>query len=856
VVTSAADDRLAQIAQLAIRACGVSALLAVGDTAAELAAQLARLGADARHYAGAGPLPFTAGAFPSVILETSDEWPADRMRAALAEVHRVSSRAVFVWMPCLPVEGETRRNARLRHRWEEFLLEAGYRKHPTYYRINPFDSLAHDRTFICMPFEKALDPAPSSPADMLRMAGEHSDTHVARYDWACRYVKPGDRVLDLGCGGGYGAHMIGVLTEAESVVAIDGNAAAIAHAASEYRDPDARLQFRAGDLMETTASFGDGTFEVVVCLHALASGAEAATFLRRIEHLLSPGGRAVLGISSGDAVFEPDAEWLPEDGFAQSVAVPDSSAHGWERADPSLRTIGFTSPAAPAEWRLLTLMKSPLGQGLGTAPYEERVFRTLAGTGHPSLDYAGSYRNPWLMHAMVSMTHRLRNGAQRERLAREVMRRSPADSNDYAAALTVLAYRVLERALPGGEELVETLRKIEQVVESPPRGAMGLRWKVSLLFVQARLLQAAGQLGDARATFEDCGRQDVRSFGIHLSTKITEALFLAGKIAAAEGDRAGARICWERGVDYGRTLLACPLDEILIEPAAPNRFNHGDGVREYTVAWDNIARCANGLHLLARGGYLDDAALENCFQTEYTIVLRELVEAREHLAERTKDLVETRATLVERTSSLEGAAEDLRTRTEDLVRTRETLVQRTRMLEDTLQGLPTDMRAVANLRLALAEQVHRFSQANGELAQTREQLFERSGQFEVARSEIMKMSAELLETRNMLAARTREAESLTRQLHECSGELEARSHDLEGRTTDLVRTRETLAERTRRLETATGELADRTVRLEAATRELAQMARALETVKAALQEIAGAPLRHAMRKLFRRGNRE
>lgn len=62
--------------------------------------------------------------------------------------------------------------------------------------------------------------------------------HVARYRWAAQYLHEtgqAHRVLDLGCGVGYGAHILA--TEADcSVVAVDASAQAIEYAMEHYAD--------------------------------------------------------------------------------------------------------------------------------------------------------------------------------------------------------------------------------------------------------------------------------------------------------------------------------------------------------------------------------------------------------------------------------------------------------------------------------------------------------------------------------------------------------------------------------------------------------------------------------------------
>lgn len=84
-----------------------------------------------------------------------------------------------------------------------------------------------------------------------------------------------------------------------------------------------------------------------------------------------------------------------------------------------------------------------------------------------------------------------------------------------------------------------------------------------------------------------------------LATKQLKAGMPQGRFLRT-GRCGGARSLWQHGVGYGEILLDVSLNDILIDPVFPNRFDHGDGVREYALAWDSLAKCANGLHLTAR----------------------------------------------------------------------------------------------------------------------------------------------------------------------------------------------------------------------------------------------------------------
>lgn len=725
-----------QIARQIVERCGLNSVLDVGSGEGTLVAELLRRGVDAygvdvsevavsrcnRRIPGrffqafSFALPFKDDAFHTVVSTECLEYlaPAD-VPKALQEIRRIAGRDVFLTIATAQDKDDSRRlTIEGRAWWEARCFEAGFRKHPAYYRVNFYEALNQDGRQIIIPLEKvpakalANDPLVSSNeerdlhTDMLRYTGERSDGHVIRYQWACTYIKPGDRVLDAACGLGDGSYVMGYLTQAEKVVGFDGSRYAVDYATQSFTSEKGRVEYRQGLLPEALSSFEDGSFDVIVSFETLEHITDPPALIKEFYRLLSPGGRIIVSVPndwSEETRGDPNpyhlhvynwkrlqgelaSYFVLEEAFAQTASRCKNSQNGkqWEPRPRSFRKVDISEQMpADCEWWLMVAMKSPLGT---TQDYQERMFQNIAHTGHASIRYAESYQNPWLMHAMVNVGYRLKRVDALEKLASEVMSVSPKNSSDYAAALSVKAYRVLERCFAEALAVQEIIGCIDVVVADPPEGPMGLRWQVSLLFVKAKLLQRSGHLERAKATFVKCAGLDVRGFGIHLATKTTEAWFNAGKIAYSLSDKEEARSYWERGVDCGNILLSVSLDDILINRSFPNRFNHGDGVREYAVAWDNIARCANGLHLLRRGGELDPAALENCFQTEYSVVTQDLIECRRQLVERTRELVETREILLERTALLEQSSKGVSDLTRELVETRQTLVDRSKMFEE------------------------------------------------------------------------------------------------------------------------------------------------------------------------------
>jgi 2-polyprenyl-3-methyl-5-hydroxy-6-metoxy-1,4-benzoquinol methylase len=108
--------------------------------------------------------------------------------------------------------------------------------------------------------------------------------HLVVYEWIARRVE-GLRVIDLGCGEGYGSDALA--QRAASVVGVDANPDAHEHARLRYRR--ANLRFERG-LLER---YGDpGSCEAVVFLQTIEHVNDPATVLHHLHELLVPGGTA------------------------------------------------------------------------------------------------------------------------------------------------------------------------------------------------------------------------------------------------------------------------------------------------------------------------------------------------------------------------------------------------------------------------------------------------------------------------------------------------------------------------------------------------------------------------------------
>lgn len=112
--------------------------------------------------------------------------------------------------------------------------------------------------------------------------------HIATYRFAERYVQ-GKRVLDYGCGSGYGsAHVAEV---AESVVAVDVAADAIDYATGQFTREN--LSFKVIDPSQPLP-FADASFDAVLSFQVFEHVPDPSRYLAEVRRVLAPGGTLVL----------------------------------------------------------------------------------------------------------------------------------------------------------------------------------------------------------------------------------------------------------------------------------------------------------------------------------------------------------------------------------------------------------------------------------------------------------------------------------------------------------------------------------------------------------------------------------
>jgi SAM-dependent methyltransferase len=110
--------------------------------------------------------------------------------------------------------------------------------------------------------------------------------HVATYKYSLNFVA-GKKVLDYGCGSGYGTALIS--STCSEITGVDVSSEAIAHAKSHFNGSN--LTYMHVERIEVSPMpFPDSSFDVVLSFQVIEHVEDVPAYLRELERVLVPGG--------------------------------------------------------------------------------------------------------------------------------------------------------------------------------------------------------------------------------------------------------------------------------------------------------------------------------------------------------------------------------------------------------------------------------------------------------------------------------------------------------------------------------------------------------------------------------------
>ncbi|KAB2729723.1 class I SAM-dependent methyltransferase [Brucella intermedia] len=565
-------------------------------------------------------LPFPDEHVETVIaIGSLDSLPSVDVPSALKEIYRVTSRFAFLRVSASHMNDEEAAPPRDRAWWETRCFEVGFRKHPLYYQINPYESLNNEDDDIFILLEKVPPVALQQydltvlveerllHTDMLRETGRRSDAHCIRYHKAVEYIRPGDRVLDVACGLGYGSHILYTSSKARSVVGVDLSDFSIDYANAHYAHADA-VRFEVGDA-QTLSQIADNSIDFITAFETIEHIPDPHAYLSELKRVLKPSGRLMvcapnnwvdetgkdpnpyhLHVYTWERLIDDcGAYFLLEKGFFQTAGGAmryHHSPRSWVDVQPEKER------EQDGEWVLLLCMADPL-KGK-TVPYEETAWSLPASSEFHVSAFARDYDNPWLVKSVVTMGMRVQSETLLDNIQQNVLVTADRTSTDFGAALCGHIYALKRHTTPTESQFQELREAILQYAAIASPTPHQLRWQVSLLFVGGELAKKLGKTDHARDMYSRCAIIDVLPYSPLLGNKTLDALYQLAVLAIVNHDTAGARSSLQKSVTEAQRLVSGSWLNIIGTPEKPLSFSFP----EISQLMDKAARAVYMLDML------------------------------------------------------------------------------------------------------------------------------------------------------------------------------------------------------------------------------------------------------------------
>lgn len=600
-------------AEQLLRLCGAGTVLHLGAPDSTLAQALGQRGALVELAA-----PTELARAGTVLAEA--QWMLEQggLERAFARVRHAAERFLVIRVAASHAGWFDPDHGPDRAVWENAAIAAGWRRAPQQVAIDDYrDPASAVRAPRLLAFEKIPDEVlvewpveqllrdRNRHMDMSRESGGRADADMVRYALAATLVRPGDAVLDCACGRGYGSAIMAAQSAGSRYIGVDIDPQSVAYASAVFAPYG--IDYRAASATDLSCIESD-SIDLLVSFDTIGHLQDYEAFLREAKRVLRPDGRIIASVSNS---------WVDETGgdpnpsrfrafdyrtFREAMAAHFMVEERWAQTAPggfklrdaprALDRLPLDAPDLDTEWLILVGSVDPLAKQTG------RAYRHPAFDGAASLDacwltdFAGHFDNPWLYRPMVQLGERVRDRSVLLDLAARVLGASPMASADFGAALTVLAYGLLEQ--PNQPHVDDALQLIQEYLAVDSANPHVQRWQISSGYVGGRLALVSGSRALARALFEAIAQADFLAFSPLLATKSIAASFQLGVMALAEGDAQRASGHFAHGVAACRTALHADDRNAIGDARSPLAF----GFTELAEVADMGAQCATALDLL------------------------------------------------------------------------------------------------------------------------------------------------------------------------------------------------------------------------------------------------------------------
>ncbi|MEM8790932.1 MAG: class I SAM-dependent methyltransferase [Pseudomonadota bacterium] len=409
--------------------------------------------------------------------------------------------------------------------------------------------------------------------DMLREPGLRADAHLRRYEMAALHVSPDDHVLDAACGLGYGCEVLRRQSLARRITGVDQSSYATDYARISYGGDQSAVSFLNARLPEAFDRFDTASVDVVVSFETLEHVENPEEVIAAYNRVLRPGGRLIVSVPNDwadETGTDPNPEHLHvydwpklEAQLSKNFLIGSRYSQigsrimrnrKWTQASPSLVRVPLDgSHAVDAEWWLAVAHRSPFDQV--HSGYRDNLVAGGHAARHRAADRAAGFDNPWLVPVITRPKTRPRDSAALRSVTATARAESTSGSAEAASALCTDGYGLLASENTDAEMRL-LIEQIDSWLEIEHADPWAIRWRISLLYLKARLQEDLGLVEAAMVSLQTCLRSDFLQFDPVIATKVTQS---GNRLAAhqlAAGDMQGAMRSWGAVVEIAAIAIA------------------------------------------------------------------------------------------------------------------------------------------------------------------------------------------------------------------------------------------------------------------------------------------------------------